>query len=69
MIVAAIYLTPLLGLNLVYPAIIAIVMTLSLTVLIYSKDRLRGISADFLGIIYLGGLCGYLIMLRHLRKG
>ena len=34
-IVAAIYLTPLLGLNLVYPAIIAIVMTLSLTVLIY----------------------------------
>ena len=69
-IVAAIYLTPLLGLDLVYPAIIAIIMTLSLTVLIYfEKTDFIESALIFWGMIYLGGLCGYLIMLRHLPEG
>lgn len=69
-IIAVIHLGPLLGVNLFYPAIIAIFMTLALALLIYfEKADFAESALIFWGIIYLGGLCGYLILLRGLPEG
>lgn len=69
-IIAVVYLEPYLQQNLVYPAVVALLMALSLLVLLYFGKTDFGESAlIFWGIIYLGGLCGYLILLRRLPEG
>ncbi len=67
---AMVYLAPLLQQELIYPALITIVISLSLLVLIFfEKTDFTESALIFWGIIYLGGLCGYLILLRRLPEG
>lgn len=69
-LIAVVYLEPYLQQNLVYPAVAALLMALSLLFLLYFGKTDFGESAlIFWGIIYLGGLCGYLILLRRLPEG
>lgn len=68
--IAAVYLAPLLQEEPIYPAVIAIFIALSLLVLVFfEKTDFRESALIFWGIIYLGGLCGYLILLRRLPEG
>lgn len=68
--IAMVYLTPYLQQELIFPTILAVVMILSLLVLIFFEKTDFGESALILwGIIYLGGFCGYLILLRRLADG
>lgn len=69
-LIAAIYLAPSVQTDLIFPVIIAILMALSLVVLIYfEKTDFKESALIFWGMIYLGGLCGYLIPLRRLPEG
>ncbi len=68
--IAMLYLGPLIRQELIYPAILAILMALSLFVLLYfEKTDFRESALILWGIIYLGGLCGYLVLLRQLPQG
>lgn len=68
--IALLYFGSLIQQELIYPAIAFIMMTLAVFVLIFfEKSDFRESALIFWGIIYLGGLSGYLILLRQLPQG
>lgn len=69
-LLAALYLGPLLEVDLVLPAVVFIAMGIAVFLLIYfGKTQIQESALILWGIIYLGGFGAYLILLRNLPQG